>query len=56
MDLTPRSIREHPGLNRPVCARTGAYGYFGRPPEPDGGFSWELTDLVDGLRAAVKYR
>ncbi|MCR9150179.1 MAG: methionine adenosyltransferase [Rhodobacteraceae bacterium] len=53
MDLTPRGIREHLGLNRPIYARTAAYGHFGRPPEADGGFSWERTDLVDALKAAV---
>ena len=50
MDLTPRGIREHLGLNRPIYARTAAYGHFGRPPEEDGGFSWERTDLVDALK------
>jgi S-adenosylmethionine synthetase len=50
MNLTPRGIREHLGLNRPIYARTSAYGHFGRPPEPDGGFSWEKTDLADTLR------
>ena len=54
MDLTPRGIREHLGLNRPIYARTSAYGHFGRPPEPDGGFSWERTDLVDELRRTAK--
>jgi S-adenosylmethionine synthetase len=49
---TPRAIREHLGLNRPIYARTAAYGHFGRTPEPDGGFSWERTDLVDELRRA----
>ena len=53
MDLTPRGIREHLGLNRPIYERTAAYGHFGRPPEADGGFSWERTDLTDALRAAV---
>jgi S-adenosylmethionine synthetase len=53
MDLTPRGIRTHLGLNRPIYARTSAYGHFGRVPEADGGFSWEKTDLVDALRAAV---
>jgi S-adenosylmethionine synthetase len=53
MDLTPRGIREHLGLNRPIYQRTAAYGHFGRAPEADGGFSWELTDLADKLRAAV---
>ncbi len=52
MDLTPRGIREHLGLNRPIYARTAAYGHFGREPEPDGGFSWERTDLVDALKSA----
>jgi len=52
MDLSPRGIREHLGLSRPIYARTAAYGHFGREPEPDGGFSWERTDLVDELRAA----
>ena len=53
MDLTPRGIREHLGLNRPIYERTAAYGHFGRAPAEDGGFSWERTDLVDALRAAV---
>ena len=53
MDLTPRGIREHLGLNRPVYQRTAAYGHFGRPPDADGGFSWEKTDLTEALRAAV---
>jgi S-adenosylmethionine synthetase len=52
MDLSPRGIREHLELSRPIYARTSAYGHFGRAPEPDGGFSWERTDLVDDLRAA----
>jgi S-adenosylmethionine synthetase len=52
MDLSPRGIREHLGLSRPIYARTAAYGHFGREPEADGGFSWERTDLVDELRAA----
>ncbi|CAN5213002.1 methionine adenosyltransferase [soil metagenome] len=50
---TPRAIREHLGLNRPIYARTSAYGHFGREPDADGGFSWEKTDLVDQLRALV---
>jgi S-adenosylmethionine synthetase len=52
MDLTPRGIRTHLGLNRPIYARTAAYGHFGRHPDADGGFSWEATDLADHLRAA----
>ena len=51
VDLSPRGMREHLGLNKPIYARTSAYGHFGRPPEPDGGFSWEKTDLVDQLRS-----
>jgi S-adenosylmethionine synthetase len=47
---TPRAIREHLGLNKPVYARTSAYGHFGREPDADGGFSWERTDLVDQLK------
>jgi S-adenosylmethionine synthetase len=53
MDLTPRGIREHLGLNRPIYARTAAYGHFGRAPEADGGFSWERTDLAEALRRAA---
>jgi len=51
MDLSPRGIREHLGLNRPIYARTAAYGHFGRQPTDDGGFSWERTDLADIIRA-----
>ena len=53
MDLSPRGIREHLALNRPIYARTTAYGHFGRQPEPDGGFSWERVDLIDELKAAI---
>jgi S-adenosylmethionine synthetase len=53
MDLSPRGIREHLGLNKPIYARTAAYGHFGRPPEKDGGFSWERTDLKDAILDAV---
>lgn len=53
MDLTPRGIREHLSLNKPIYQRTAAYGHFGRAPEADGGFSWEKTDLVEALKAAV---
>ncbi|MEM6306947.1 MAG: methionine adenosyltransferase [Pseudomonadota bacterium] len=53
MDLTPRGIRNHLGMNRPIYARTAAYGHFGRTPDADGGFSWERTDLVDALKKAV---
>ncbi|MBB99407.1 MAG: methionine adenosyltransferase [Rhodobacteraceae bacterium] len=53
MNLTPRGIRQHLGLNRPIYARTAAYGHFGRDPEDDGGFSWEKIDLVHALRDAA---
>jgi S-adenosylmethionine synthetase len=51
MDLSPRGIRNHLGLNKPIYARTSAYGHFGREPEKDGGFSWEKTDLVSDLKS-----
>ena len=53
MDLSPRGIREHLQLSRPIYARTAAYGHFGREPDVDGGFSWERTDLIDALKPAV---
>jgi S-adenosylmethionine synthetase len=53
MDLSPRGIRQHLGLNRPIYARTSAYGHFGRPPEGDGGFSWERTDLGAAIHDAL---
>jgi len=53
MDLSPRGIRTHLGLNKPIYARTSAYGHFGRQPEPDGGFSWERLDLAPALRSAL---
>ncbi len=53
MNLTPRGIREHLGLNQPIYERTAAYGHFGRTPDADGGFSWEKTDLVDALKSAI---
>jgi S-adenosylmethionine synthetase len=53
MDLRPRGIREHLRLNRPIYARTSAYGHFGRVPDADGGFTWEKTDLVEALRGAL---
>ncbi len=53
MDLSPRGIRQHLELNRPIYERTAAYGHFGRAPEADGGFSWEKTDLADSLRHAL---
>ncbi|MDC1263058.1 methionine adenosyltransferase, partial [Planktomarina temperata] len=51
MDLTPRGIRTHLGLNKPIYERTASYGHFGRPPEDDGGFSWEELNLVSALTA-----
>ncbi|MFY0596355.1 MAG: methionine adenosyltransferase [Cognatishimia sp.] len=53
MDLTPRGIREHLEMNKPIYQRTAAYGHFGRKPDADGGFSWERTNLVDALKSAV---
>ena len=53
MDLTPRGIRRHLDLNKPIYARTAAYGHFGRKPDAEGGFSWEKTDLVDKLKSAM---
>ena len=47
---SPRAIREHLGLNKPIYARTAAYGHFGREAEADGGFSWEKTDLIGELK------
>ncbi|EME69233.1 S-adenosylmethionine synthetase [Paramagnetospirillum caucaseum] len=52
VDLSPRGIRTHLGLNKPIYARTAAYGHFGRSPDADGGFSWEKTDLVEQLKKA----
>jgi S-adenosylmethionine synthetase len=53
MDLTPRGIRTHLSLNRPIYARTAAYGHFGREPDAQGGFSWERTDLAEALKKAL---
>ncbi len=53
MNLSPRGIREHLQLNRPIYRRTAAYGHFGRTPEADGGFSWEKRDLVDAIKDAL---
>ncbi|MBI3453576.1 MAG: methionine adenosyltransferase [Rhodospirillales bacterium] len=52
VDLSPRGIREHLSLNKPIYTRTSSYGHFGRAPEKDGGFSWEKTDLVKDLKSA----
>ena len=53
MDLSPRGIREHLGLGRPIYERTAAYGHFGRQPDNDGGFSWERLDLIEPIRAEL---
>lgn len=52
VDLSPRGIREHLGLNKPIYARTAAYGHFGHDAQEDGGFSWEAVSLVDDLKSA----
>ena len=52
MNLKPRGIREHLDLNKPIFARTAAYGHFGREPDAEGGFSWEKTDLAEKIKAA----
>jgi S-adenosylmethionine synthetase len=54
MNLSPRGIRTHLDLNKPIYARTSSYGHFGRKPDKDGGFSWEKTDLVSKLKKAIK--
>jgi S-adenosylmethionine synthetase len=54
IDLSPRGIREHLKLNRPIYARTSSYGHFGRAPEADGGFSWEATDLAARLKSEIR--
>jgi S-adenosylmethionine synthetase len=53
MDLSPSGIRKHLDLNKPIYARTAAYGHFGRKAGRDGSFSWEKTDLVKALKEAV---
>jgi S-adenosylmethionine synthetase len=53
MDLSPRGIREHLKLSRPIYERTSAYGHFGRQPDNDGGFSWEWTDLIEPLKSEL---
>ena len=54
IDLSPRGIREALQLNKPIYARTAAYGHFGRKPRRDGSFSWEKTDMTTALKEAVK--
>ncbi|PCI02576.1 MAG: methionine adenosyltransferase [Hyphomicrobiales bacterium] len=56
MDLSPTGIRKHLDLNKPIYAKTAAYGHFGRKPGRDGSFSWEKTDLTKALKEAVKAR
>lgn len=53
VDLSPRGIREHLQLSRPIYERTAAYGHFGRNPDDDGGFSWERTDIAETLKSSV---
>jgi S-adenosylmethionine synthetase len=54
MDLSPSGIRRHLDLNKPIYAKTSAYGHFGRKAGRDGSFSWERTDLVKALKEAIK--
>ncbi|MEM6652555.1 MAG: methionine adenosyltransferase [Pseudomonadota bacterium] len=53
VDLSPRGIRNHLGLEAPIYAPSAAYGHFGRKPAPDGAFSWEKTDLVEALKGLL---
>ena len=50
--LSPRGIREHLQLNRPIYKKTSSFGHFGREPEDDGHFSWERLDEVAELKRA----
>ena len=54
MDLSPSGIRRHLDLNKPIYAKTSAYGHFGRKAGRDGSFSWEKLDLVKPLKDALK--
>lgn len=54
MDLSPSGIRRHLDLNKPIYAKTAAYGHFGRKAGRDGSFSWERLDLVKALKDAIK--
>jgi S-adenosylmethionine synthetase len=54
MDLSPSGIRRHLDLNKPIYAKTSAYGHFGRKAGRDGSFSWEKLDLVKPLNDALK--
>ena len=51
MNLSPRGIREHLQMNKPIYARTSSFGHFGREPDAQGGFSWEKTDLAAQLKS-----
>src|SRR3546814_11541017 len=51
VDLRPRGIIRHLGLDRPIYFKTAAYGHFGRSPQAEGAFSWERTDPVPELRS-----
>lgn len=53
IDLSPRGIREKLQLSRPIYRKTAKYGHFGRTPDANGAFSWERTDLVEALKAAI---
>ncbi len=55
MDLSPSGIRRHLDLNKPIYARTSAYGHFGRKPGRDGSFAWEKTDLTKALKDASRH-
>ena len=54
IDLSPTGIRRHLNLNKPIYAKTSAYGHFGRKAGRDGSFSWEKLDLVKPLKDALK--
>ena len=50
--LTPRAIRTHLGLNKPIYRQSAAYGHFGRKAEGES-FPWERTDLAADLKQAL---
>ena len=50
VDLTPKGIRDHLKLHKPIYKSSASYGHFGREPGTDGSFSWEKTDLVNDLK------
>ena len=53
VDLSPRGIREHLDLHKPIYEPSAAYGHFGRTPNADGGFSWEKTDIAEKLQKII---